>query len=152
MDERLPNDIICKISDLLCIKDKARFACVCKSMRTIINIDEMDIQCVLLTNIIKGPISQYSFFSNVYISNDGVHVTYLLNVYSNFIVLFQKFKSHTSDESCVKYDKVLTLDKNTINKKNICYILNIFNQIKPLVSDAMFQRNIATFLGRLNHE
>jgi len=152
MDETLPNDIISKISELLCIKDKARFACVCKSLRTIVKIDEIDIQCVLLTNIIKGPISQYSFFSNIYINTNGVDVTYLLNVYSNFIVLFQKFKSQTSDKSCIKYDKVLTLDKHTINNKNIYYILNILNQIKPLVSDTMFQRNIATFLGRLNHE
>ena len=96
----------------------------------------------ILTNI--G--SNYDYTS-CGVQSHSLELTYILNVYNNTAILFQKVKTHSS---IVLYVRLMTLVRSELDVTSVKDIIHIFQASKPIYSHGIENAKSDFFISYIN--
>lgn len=147
--ETLPGDILVNIVNNLDLKDKVMFKCTTKRFHGMTELSTDELLCVMLHDIISNVGNNYDITTSGIELARGVSISYILNVYINYAILFQKVRNHSGTTF---YIKIMTLDRHKINQETLHQLVSTFQSYGPLTSHSIPLSNnrVASFFNVIN--
>jgi hypothetical protein len=134
------------IEENLDTRDKARLKLTCKESNVWCVIALYEKRVFLLTHLMSSVGNNYHLTTGE-IPSHNFRITYLLNIYINTAIFFQKVKTHTG---IVLYVRLMTFDRRNVDVDNIKKIIDIFLESQPITSQGITHYKVDRFLDIIN--
>ena len=143
----LPDACIYQIQGYLDTRSKVAFKKT--NLRTsffcVIPLDEKLV--FILNDIIRNIGNNYDMATCREIVSHSLKISYLLNVYINTAIFFQKVKTHTG---IVLYVRLMTIDRRNLDVENTKKIVEIFMSSHPIVVSGTNHMKLTRFVDIVN--
>lgn len=145
--DSLPYGCVYQIERHLSTLDKVNLKLVCKSNYFCVVIKTNEKLIFLLRNLIANVGRNYEIRSCGEVKSNNLHVSYMLNIYINSAIFFQKLRTQTGIEL---YVRIMTLDRRDIKHDNIRKIVENFKQSSVIECCHIEHPKVDTFVEMLN--
>jgi hypothetical protein len=127
--DKLPEHVLGNIIALLGCKERARLQTVNKLFKSNSIIEKHELLQYLLRDIISNVGNNYDFMTCNTAILQGLNVSYLLNIYINYAIFFQKVRTYSG---ITIYAKLMDLDRHNLEDKFISEIIDTFEELAPI--------------------
>ena len=145
--DTLPYGCIYQIERHLSTIDKVNLKLVCKSNYFCIVIRTNEKLVFMLRNLVENVGRNYEIRSCTEVKSKNLHVSYLLNIYINSAIFFQKLRTQTGVEL---YVRIMTLDRRNIQSESIQKIVDNFKQSAAIECTHIDNPKVDLFVNTLN--
>ena len=146
--DSLPDACLDIITNLLDTRSKANFKLTCTKVNVFSMISLNERLGFALHDIISNIGINYDLFTSMETICHTLHISYLLNIYTNSAIFFQKVKTH---KGLVLYNRLLTLDRRNLDMDKVHEIVNIFMSTQPIVTRSTNHFKVLRFLKLINN-
>lgn len=135
----IPVDILKVIVSKLDCQSKCALKCVSKDLKKKVHISKNDIMRCLFADIIANVGNNYQFSTSKFLSNDMFSYSYMLNIFINYAVLFQKFQIYNGFTIITR---IKTFDRHSVSSELLNELLEILGNQTPI---SLIDSNIKTY-------
>lgn len=144
--ERLHAVCLKLIEENLDTRDKICFRMTCTSVNSWCVVSLYEKRIFLLADLLANVGNNYHLTTGE-IPSHNFRITYLLNIYINTAIFFQKVKTHTG---IVLYVRLMTFDRRKMDKQNIIKIVDIFQESAPISAQGISHMKVDRFISAMN--
>jgi hypothetical protein len=134
-------------NNLETMADKVNYKNACLRLYRLRIIPKEEKLVFILHDLITNIGSNYDITTQNYIESHSFHVSYLLNIYLNTAIFFQKVKTHSG---IVIYVRLMTLDRHALKKENVEKIVKTLMVSTPIISRGIMHKKVVCFLNTIN--